>query len=452
MLTHITDSLYHHSHNPDFFCSQELCKWTLVSNKNDYNLVKKEIRKMDFKNDDIIAIVSPSNYKLLFDLKEFNVKRFYRPEFYERRETFEVDYRKIDKLFENFLKRSYISYLNYEKLQNLGLNRIEQFVICLAFILFKGYSNSDNLIIDNKVYKIEKIEKIRTVKIKNKQINFLKCLRLLHLNYGMSFDEATSFLFQEYSYLRISDVFNEEGFVPLKKIELKGFNSILYKLIKEEIEVEEILVHSNGKKFLVKKMINPNQDFINYYGFQSKDYKVGDVFVPENKFNVDFIFELIKHIMPLKDFVLTLKSLIKLDRIKERGCFLSINEDIIHFFNIKYNKEWINIKNWEKIYLQQDFTFNNILNEIDCSDLEFVCPCCGEKKLSISPARFFCKIDCGFSFYRYSLRVVGINSISKEKMIEALHFKKIFVKNKSGKNFVANLKNRKSFHFLSLKN
>ena len=109
-------------------------------------------------------------------IKEFNVKRFYRPEFYERRETFEVDYRKIDKLFENFLKRSYISYLNYEKLQNLGLNRIEQFVICLAFILFKGYSNSDNLIIDNKVYKIEKIEKIRTVKIKNKQIDFLKCL------------------------------------------------------------------------------------------------------------------------------------------------------------------------------------------------------------------------------------------------------------------------------------
>src|SRR5574344_951253 len=145
MLTHITDSLYHHSHNPDFFCSQELCKWTLISNKNDYNLVKKEIRKMDFK-DDVIAIVSPSNYKLLFDLKEFNVKRFYRPEFYEKRETFEVDYKKIDKLFENFLKRSYISYLNYEKLQNLGLNRIEQFVICLAFILFKGYSNSDNLI------------------------------------------------------------------------------------------------------------------------------------------------------------------------------------------------------------------------------------------------------------------------------------------------------------------
>lgn len=451
MLTHITDSLYHYSHNPDFFCSQELCKWTLVPDKNDYNLVKKEIRKMDFKNDDIIAIVSPSNYKLLFDLKEFNVKKFYRPEFYEKREQFEVDYRKIDKLFENFLKRSYISFLNYEKLQNLGLNRVEQFVICLAFILLKGYVNSDNLIIENKELKIESIKKIRTIKIKSANINFIKCLRLLSLNYGMSFDEATSFLFKEYSFMRISDVFNEDGFIPLKKIELKGFNSILYKILKEEIEVEEYIVESNGKKYLIKKMINKNQDFINYYGFQNKDLVVGDSFIPEKTFNIEFIFELIHHIMPLKDFILTLKSLIKLERIVEEKSFLSIKEDLIPFFNIKYNKEWINVKNWEKIYKQEDFTFNNILEEIDSSYLDFVCPCCGSKTLSVSPARFFCKIDCGFSFYRYSLKVVGINSISKEKMLEALHFKKIFIKNKSGKNFVANLKNRKGFHFLSLK-
>lgn len=451
MLTHITDSLYHHSHNPDFFCSQELCKWTLISNKNDYNLVKKEIRKMDFKDDDIIAIVSPSNYKLLFDLKEFNVKRFYRPEFYEKRETFEVDYKKIDKLFENFLKRSYISYLNYEKIQNLGLNRIEQFVICLSLILLKKYVNSDNLIIEDKEIKIEKIRKIRTIKFKNQKINFIKCLRLLNLSYGMSFDEATSFLFKEYSYLRISDVFDEEGFIPLKKIELKGFNSILYKILKEDVEVEEYLAEANGKKYLIKRMIGDNQDFINYFGFQNKDYVVGDVFVPDKTFNIEFLFELIKHIMPLKDYILTLKSLIKLERVIETKSFLHIKEDIIPFFNIKYNKEWIDVKNWERVYKQEDFTFNNILEEVDTSHLEFVCPLCGGKHLSVSPAKFFCKIDCGFTFYRYSLKVVGINSISKEKMLEALYFKKIFVKNKTGKNFVANLKNRKGFHFLSLK-
>lgn len=456
MLNIITDSLYHYSKNKDFICRQELFKWSLKSNKNEYSLVKKELDKKvinKIKDSELIGIISPSNYKLLYDLKDLNVKKLYAPEFYDKKIILQVDYKKVEKSFERLLKRSYLSYLNYEKLQNLGLNRVEQFIILSNLALFEKYKNIDNINLQEGTYEIVKVEKIKDTKLKSHKISFLKCIRMMNKKYNLSFEEASKLLLQEYSYLKISDVFSEEGFVPLQKIELKDFNKVLFDILKNEYEIEEfkvtLKVNKKEKSVIIRKMLNYNEDISNYYGLQKEDYFIGKyILVNKSEENIEFLYEFVKKIIPFKDFILTLKALIKLNKLKEDGVFLTVEDT--KALNLKYNREWISPNTWERIYEHQDFDFFNILDEIDTNENEFKCPSCEGKYYETTPTKFFCKNrDCGFIFYRNSLKFLDIKAVNAAKFKEGIIHKKVFVKNKDGRNFLVHLKNRKNFYFFS---
>lgn len=459
MINILTDSLYHFMRNKDFICKQELFKWSLKADKNEYSLIKKDLDKTVSKklmDSEVIAIISPSNYKLLYDIKELNVKKIYAPEFYEKKKTMKVDFKKIEIEFEKFLKRSYLSYLNYENLQNLGLNRVEQFIIIMNFALFNHYKNLDNMTLQEGTYEVIKIEKTKDIILSSKRISFIKCLRLMNAKYNMSFEEASKFLLQQYSHLKISDVFSEEGFIPLQKIELDGFNQALFDILKNEYKAEEfkltLKIKNKTKVIFIKKLIGENKNVSNYYGLQENYYSEGNTLeFNQRKYNIELIYDVLKKILPLKDFLLTIKSMIKLEKLKEENGFLFVDSELVTKLNINYNKDWISPLIWNSIYEHQDYDFFNILDEIESTQIEFECPVCKNKNYETTPTKFFCKsYDCGFSFYRNSLKHLNVKAINASKFKEAMIHKKIFIKNNDGKNYTAFLKNRKGFYFLSL--
>lgn len=460
MYTYITDSLYFYKKNKDFLYKNELYKWTLKYSNKELKLHKKIIdNKIDKKlEEEIIGIVSPSNYKLLFELKELNLKKIYYPEIFEKRLNIKINYKDIDILFEKFLKRSYLSFLNYEKLQRLGLNRVEQYIILLNIVGFSGYKNIDNILL-NKNYKIKDIKTEEIIVKPSGKISTLKAIRMISLKYNYSFDEASKLLFQLYGKLNISDPFQEEGFVLLKKIEEHNDLNILFlNILKNEFKIKKqilLLEDEKGinKEIIINHLIDFNKDLNNYFGFQEEEYFLEKYLIPNQElFNIEFIYENLKEIIPLRDFILTIKSLIKLDKVKIIKNYLYMLNEDIKPLKIKHNYEWISKKKWKEIYELKTFSFNNILEEINIDSIDYSCPCCGYNDYIISPMRFFCKNrNCKFVFDRLTLKIVEVKPILEEKMKESLIHKKVFVRNKYGKNFVVYLRNKDNYFYLSLK-
>lgn len=372
MYCFITNSMYIHNNNKDFLFKTELFKWTIKPNKNTIGLDKTPIDKKiidKIKYEEIIGIISPSNYRLLFELKEINYKKLYFPETYEIGKSVNIDIRTIDFLFEKYLKRSYISFLNYEKLQNLGLNRIEQYLILLNFSLLKKFKNFDNLLIYEKL-KIISFQKKETKSYKEKKIDLFKFLRFLSFKYDMSFDEATKYVIYLYTNLYITDPFFEEGFVFLKKIndlEKKSINDLFVKLLKKEIffdvfHLETQNIKGNKKEFIINKLIEEDENLIYYFGFQKEEYITDTFIFPENEINnIDYLLSNLKEIIPIRDIFLTLKSLLKLGKVKNNKMFFFIEDKYNSLLRLKHNIEWISKKNWEHIYLEHSYSFNNIL-------------------------------------------------------------------------------------------
>lgn len=460
MYTYITDSLFFYQKNKDFIYKNELYKWTLKYSYNELKLHKKIIDiKVEKKlEEEIIGIVSPSNYKLLFELKELNLKKIYFPELFEKRLNIKINYKEIDNLFEKYLKRSYLSFLNYEKLQRLGLNRIEQYLIILNIVGFLNYKNTDNILL-NKNYKIKNIKQENEIIIPNGRISLLKAIRMISLKYNYTFDEASKLLLQLYGKMNISDPFKEEGFSLLRKIkEYPDLNILFINILKKEqaiIRKTLLLEDDNGskKEIIINKLIEKDKDITNYFGFQEEEYFLEKYLVPNKQlFNIEIIYENLKDIIPLKDFVLTIKSLLKLDKIKCINNFLYVLNEEIKPLKIKSNYEWISKQKWKEIYELKTFSFNNILEEINIDSIDYKCPCCGYDDYIVSPMRFFCKNrNCKFIFDRLTLKIVEVKPILEEKMKEAFIHKKVFIRNKNGKNFIAYLRNKDNYYYLSLK-
>lgn len=460
MYTYITDSLFFYQKNKDFIYKNELYKWTLKYSYNELKLHKKIIDiKVEKKlEEEIIGIVSPSNYKLLFELKELNLKKIYFPELFEKRLNIKINYKEIDNLFEKYLKRSYLSFLNYEKLQRLGLNRIEQYLIILNIVGFLNYKNTDNILL-NKNYKIKNIKQENEIIIPNGRISLLKAIRMISLKYNYTFDEASKLLLQLYGKMNISDPFKEDGFSLLRKIkEYPDLNILFINILKKEqaiIRKTLLLEDDNGskKEIIINKLIEKDKDITNYFGFQEEEYFLEKYLVPNKQlFNIEIIYENLKDIIPLKDFVLTIKSLLKLDKIKCINNFLYVLNEEIKPLKIKSNYEWISKQKWKEIYELKTFSFNNILEEINIDSIDYKCPCCGYDDYIVSPMRFFCKNrNCKFIFDRLTLKIVEVKPILEEKMKEAFIHKKVFIRNKNGKNFIAYLRNKDNYYYLSLK-
>ena len=146
MKEYLTDSIYFKKNNTDFkFYPNEMFKWKISEGYDGLEYSKNG--SLDSVSE-ITGLVSPSNYRLLHDILHIdNSASLYAPEYNKDKflSKYKVNKKEVFSEFDNYMKRSYISYLSYNSLKNIGLKRVEQFIILLASISYSNTKAYDNL-------------------------------------------------------------------------------------------------------------------------------------------------------------------------------------------------------------------------------------------------------------------------------------------------------------------
>ena len=232
MKEYITDSIFIKNKNKDFkFFPLEIFKWK-ISEKNDELEYQKSGKFPE--NSQITALVSPSNYRLIYDIllidKNFSL---YEPEY--NKDNFyikkEINKNKIISEFNKYMKRSYLSYLNYSTLKNIGLKRVEQFMIILSAISFKNMFVHDNAFFKSEFIVKKIILDKNQVYKKDNKLDLIRFIYVIHRKLNYTFLEVFSYILKLYSTLKCSDPFSDEGIVFFED-DNELYN--IYKEIKEE--------------------------------------------------------------------------------------------------------------------------------------------------------------------------------------------------------------------------
>jgi len=423
MREYITDSIYFKQKNKDFlFFANEIFRWKISDGYNGLEYTKSG---KFLGNKSITGLISSTNYRLLYDVLQIDDNpSLYEPEYNKNgfHKDYKVNKKEIFLEFDKYMKRSYISYLSYESLKNIGLKRIEPFIIMLSSISFSKKVIYDNLFLSNDfvIKDIKKDNKI--LKLNDKKVDLIRFIYAVYNELDFEFLDVFSYILKLYSELKCTNPFSKEG------IEFFEDDNELYYLYREirnnKINIEKILIiDKNNKKIVVKKTLKKERDFIiDYYLLQKETYFIDKILSSEKP--APSIIEIIKYnmnIFPFKDILLSIQLLERMKKIDLSNLNLSISKLLLKRMNININKEWVSLKLWKDIYDNTDYIFNEIIEPIDIDKLSFQCPVCGNNVYSITPQNLFCsKKNCNFAFHRTNLKNLGIKRISLENIIEGI--------------------------------
>ena len=454
MREYITDSIFFKKNNKDFlFSANEIYTWKIVDGEDGF-LYKKTGNK-ELSNE-ITGVVSSSNYRLLFDILNIDKDaHLYLPEYNQKRfiNKYKISKKDIDIEFDKYMKRSYISYLSYISLKNIGLKRIESFLILLSTVLFSEKKIYDNIFINNDltVSKIN-IDKKQLHK-KDIYVNLYLFIYSASIELNYEFVDVFSYILKLYSELKCSDPFKKEGF---EFFEDDNELYIIYNEIKEtDVYINRILLTSNkGEQIVINKGIDIYSDIINnYYLLQEEDYFEKKIISSSDY--APSIIDIIKYlnkIIPLKDILLSIQLLERMKKINIKDSRIEIKKNLKNRLNLGLNKDWISLELWERIYNNVDFVFNEIIEPIDIDKITFECPVCKNNVYSITPQKLFCSSKyCNFTFHRSNLASLGVEKISLENIVEGIKNKSILLEDKNGKNIPVFLKNNKDFYSFWIK-
>ena len=462
MQVFLTDSIYYRDHQKGFIFANTIFSWKIKKKGEDFSVssrIENTRLRNKLLNEKIVAVISPSNYKLLYDIRQLNISKIYTPESFEKGIPVKINRKEVDLNFNNFLKRGYLSYLNFTALQKMGFNRIEQFVITLRVFLSESMIVHDNLLFGKELY-VESVKKSREKTVVIKKLRLPQTLNLIGEELGLDFQEATKLILQLYSEFAISDPFDPNGFVLLNENrEYANIIELLKNVINKKISYDVFLITAREKdgtaktRLSVRKLTSMPNPFLDaYLCFQKEDYFKGKALYATGKPRVVHNLFSFGKFFPIKDTILTIKSLIKLEKIEENKGGLIVLPKTKSRLSVKRNISWVSLKTWEDIYSRDVSEFAYFLSEMHGPTSNFRCPLCGEKEMLITPLRVFCKNQgCNFRFDRTTLNIVGVRVVSEDKMEEAFSNNVVFVKNKNGKNFISYLRNRDHYYFLSLK-
>jgi hypothetical protein len=446
MIIFITDSFKVKRERGDYILTNSIFNWQIKEENEEINLINKERLKIYGEN--LRGIVSPSNYRLIYDILYIDKKaKFIKPENFDKNINYDVDLKKIFSEFEKFLKRSYLSFLSFEVLKNLGLKRIEQAVILLLFASFQKINNTvyDNVSLKKSTeLTIKKIEFIKTETIGSDYVSLDKFINIVMRETNFSFIEILSYLQKLNSELIISDLFSEEGFKFLKKEESELYD--IYMKIKGQRKVEKYRIYSKEHSFFIYKTKNKDL-FSDYHLLQTGEYLEGMFIKGITKKDILLdISNYAKKIMPIKDFFLSLQLLIKMGKISNE---LVLCEEIEPKIKLSKNLNWISLKKWEEIYNNLDYNFNYIIEPLEFKNEEFICPLCGEEYFNLTPSFLYCgNNNCNFKFSRTNIINFGFKKLNFDHMVKALSEKSILLKNKNGKNYPLFLDNNYNYYYL----
>lgn len=383
----------------DSFLLYQIFDWRIIPKESDLQEdifdLKRKFKLGKFRNevklnDTIIAIIAPSNYKLIYDLlyikETFNKNIvFYSWDNWSKRKKLKINEKQIKKNFNEYLQRGFFTKLIYKELSFFNLQRVEQLVFILGV-------NSINKILKcgNLGFSINKTQN----ELEN--IDTIGTLRLL-ISSGYTLRKAIDKLIYHSRKNDITDPFLNE-FVFLNE------NNSLFKKIKDNL--------------------NSNV----YFGLNDSNEKTCNC-------SFSSLIELTNGFLPLTDILKTLRFLEKNDLINtdfsNKGFLKSDIDFSIEDLKIYFN--YLSSKKWNEAYKTNSFAFGSLFPKIEIVELKYSCPLCGSTELKSSPKHFFCSdINCSL----YVNRIINPGGIKKQvtenEFIRLINHGSALIKNKIG--------------------
>lgn len=454
----LTDSIYFKKNNKDFlFFPNDIFKWRVENNEDYFFINRSKNNKVD-KIKHISGVVSPSNYRIINDILELDKNAlFYYPEkvksSFTKNALYKINKNEIALEFEKYMKRGYISYLSYSSLKNLGLKRIEQFIVLLSSISFEKDFKYDNLKIKNESVIVNIVKNKKESSIKDKYLDLNRFIYAVHNELNYEFIDIFSHILKLYAELKCSDPFDNKGILffeddnPLYNI-FKKISNIEVFYNKEIIEIENSLTKKRNR-LQVNKIKTKSSLLKDYYLMQNEDFFQNKVLVSKEEYpTIIDITKYLKNIFPFKDILLTIQLLERMKKIRISDMKITINPSLKKRLEPKVNKDWVSLNKWREIYSNVDYIYNDIINPIYSEKIQFCCPLCENNVYSITPQQLFCsKLGCNFALFRTNLKSFGVKKISLENMIDGLKNKSILLEKDNGGQLPVFLKQNKDFFY-----
>ena len=461
-----------------FFRKLENCIFTkkiykrhiAFNNRIDFKIEKLYYKKDIFPDE---CYVSHSNYLLQYDCLQLLKKNRNIQIFNEKRKPYQFDSKKIKEISikeKSYLLRSFLSSVNYESLQNIGLERIEHFLIIL-YSNFLNYYEYNGLLFPKK--------KDYSIRIQN-QINPKEHFLIQSVNNNTFF--TLSFILYIANLKRVNpfwvmDILYKEFFYKLNitdpfigKFEILNLDNFFFKdeilQIKQVIKNISVLFRAtdeSNKNYFCVDLFGPLQEEKNllilkkYFHFfvlnnsYLKSYTSNSVIKIThknlNKSNIYALYYLFFYnsfFIPIEDFFISLFNLLKMGYLvflPDGRIFPEKKIKKYCFFD--YNNYYLSLENILEKF--KDFSFAEELFElpffplIKTEKLSFRCPICNNREYILDYDFLKCKDkNCNFLFNRKNLHSLGIKQVLLKDIIKSLSLPSIYIEdvNKNKRLFV----------------
>lgn len=428
-------------------------------NRNKFQITKNQLLFIDPSAINSFY-VSNSNYLLqkdLIDLKE-EEKNVDIKIFNEKKEIIIYSKKEIEQIMKktrSYLLRNYLNFINYKKLNSIGLERIEQYLI-LLYSNYLTFFNYQGLLLSNKK---DYILNLTNNKTKHSGILGLKANKISTIEFILFVSNVKNkspffvidALYKEYFFnLHITNPFSN-NFQILEKdfIFYSEYNLLLNLSTKIEDLIYEGVLNENKKiKYCLleeKNQLDNNeiiaiQEYFNLL-IVDKNNSNNQInidsskLVKKNIYSLYFLFSYNYYYIPFEDFMTSLYSLLKLEYIifTKQGNIYP-NPKIKKYFLFNENLTYLSLKDIldkfkqftedKEVFELPSFPLINILSP------SFICPICKNKQYYLTHDFLTCKDkDCDFYFNRNNLKKQGTNKVLLKDIIKGLVFGNIFIEN-----------------------
>lgn len=351
--------------------------------------LKKELKL----NDKIIAIVAPSNYKLIYDL--IHMKTMYNKELilyswdsWFNRRRLKIDKKEIKDKFNQYIQRGYLTKIIYSPLSYFNLQRIEQFIALVSM------SAADKIMTAGNISGLTK-----------------------NINYSI---DPT---FQKVDTLGLIRILCKNGYSVRKAIDKLIYHSRKLDITDPFLGSCEFLTEKSSLKKIFLAECNTDS----YFGRDNEYNK-------DNSFGISLIVELMRGYIPLTDILKTLRFLEKnelITTINKKGSLASS-----YNFTLEETKsylKYISKESWQSAYKTNTFIFGGLFPSIDIIEDTYECPLCGSTELRFTPKHFYCSdIQCKLYVHRI-INPGGIKKpITENEFIRLIKHGNTIIKNKIG--------------------
>lgn len=402
----------------DSFLAYQLYDWRYEEVPNKENpLLSDRILRRKIKNnaiiksfrmnDEIVAFVSPSNYKLIYDLlfikKEFSKKvKFVAWHDFKKRKSLKINKEYVTLNFDQYLQRGVLTKKEFNSLAFYNFIRIEQFVSMLLIVNYNTYHKTSYLLgLDDNYEEV----------CGDDEISILGIIRVLMHEKGFFYKAIDSLTYQSRK-LNITDPF-------CGNFKFLNTSNSLYKLY-EKYKDSDLYKGIDDEKKL-------------------KKHKAG----------VSIIIKYLNLFFPLVDVLKTLRYMETNSFIKSNGAgfdvFSPITPEEMNVYSPFYD-----ISVWKDLYASGTYQFNSFFPKIQADVPLFVCPLCGTSELKTTPLNFFCEnVKCHFKISRKIKPAGKPKILSERELLQLIHYGVTHIKNKMG-GYSRYILKQHNLHFMAI--